>query len=107
MTLLQPGQHAVLQLDPHTGFHLAEDGTPAKGEGFRRFRRVFDSLDAAEGFCAQQLVERPDTEWWILDHQGVRVRFVRDFEYWQSWRPPARVGWFERLRRRVSGRDRG
>lgn len=98
MSSLQPGQHAVLQLDPHTGVHLAEDGTWAQGPGFTR---VFDSGEAAERFCAEKLVERPDTEWWILDSRGVEVRLVRDAEYWKAWRPPVRTGWFERLRRRV------
>jgi hypothetical protein len=80
---LSAGHVSVLQTDPHTGAPLMPDGSWAIGDELPT--EVFASAEAAEAACRARMQARPDTEWWIHDHDGAPIRGIRDDAYWQAW----------------------
>lgn len=101
---IAPGQFSVLNTERETGKLLTEDGERANSDQI--FRRVFDSLEDAERFCAERLTSRPETEWVILDHRGSTAKTVIDEAHWRSRSSSRRPGWIERLYRRLIRRSR-
>jgi hypothetical protein len=103
---LSAGQVSVLQTDPHTGVPLMPDGRWAIGDELPT--EVFASAEAAEAACRARVQARPDTEWWLYDHEGTPIRSVRDDAYWQEWSAravdPRERGLWRRLVDRVRGR---
>ena len=106
LSQLVPGQFAVIQTDPRTGVPFTRDerwaiADPADAaRGAPIHTEVFLSLEAAEAACLARVRERPDTEWWIFDHQSKAVKIILDSDYWKSREPPD-PSWWRRLLRRL------
>jgi hypothetical protein len=103
---LSAGRVSVLQTDPRTGVPLTKDGGWASGEELPA--EQFASLEAAEVACRARVHERPDTEWWLHDHDGNPIKSIRDDVYWQAWVAEATVrrdrSFWHRLLDRLRGR---
>ena len=95
-----------MQTDPHTGVPLTQDGRWATGDELPT--ELFASLEAAEVACRARVNERPDTEWWLHDHDGRPIKSIRNDVYWQAWVAAAGArrdrGFWRRLLDRLRGR---